>query len=80
MYLYCVWLCCKQRQKKGTSYHHEIFRLLFTYLFTGSVKACKGSVPGNHFSLRSNSFDGVTFRLTVVEHDEQLGWTGLGDL
>lgn len=27
-----------------------------------------------------NSFDGVTFRLTVVEHDEQLGWTGLGDL
>lgn len=68
------------KAEKGTSFHHEIFRLLFTYLFTGSVKACKRSVQGIHFSLRSNSFDGVTFRLTVVEHDKPLRRTGLGDL
>lgn len=47
---------------------------------TGSVKACKGSVPGIRLSLRSNSFDGVTFRLTVVEHDKPLRRTGLGEL
>lgn len=76
----CFGYAASQGRINGTSFHHEIFRLLFTDLFTGSVKACKGSVQGIHFSLRSNSFDGVTFRLTVVEHDEQLGWTGLGDL
>lgn len=61
----------------------EIFTVMCTYLFTASVRVCKGSVPGVDVSLGSN-FDGwigpgrkgVTLPPTVLKHGDTLGSIG----